>query len=208
MATIQTVFTAPSASMADLEAAIEKRPLALGPFGQNDEARLRDFLARQLRQLRSLGQKHDHSLRLYLEPTELGWLAKSIERLRMDGLNHNNFDGLILNSGSYQGDMSNLWAEASAFLGPKFLRYAKSSSIYCEDFLREVKRNDWDGLYVGIEGNEEFDYYNQTLALLHIAREVLRLKIPIWVSYFSTESLRCNTVLLGSQGFYIDTPEP
>ena len=208
MATIETVFAAPSTPMAELEAAIKEHPLAVGPFGQPDESQLRSFLTSRLRPLKSLGRESGHNLYLYLHPTRVGWLAETLADLKTEGLNDLCFDGLILSTADYHGEMCHLWSEASAFLGPKSLWYSKPSGVYSEPFLRAVKQNDWDRLYVSVEGAEESDRYNQTIALLRIARKDVGLKLPLLVSHFSTESLRCNTVLLGSQGFYVDTPEP
>jgi len=208
MATIQTVFAAPSTPMDELEAAIKKHSLAVGPFGQPDESQLRNFLTSRLRPLKSLGRESDHKLYLYLHPTRVGWLAETLADLNTEGLNNYCLDGLILSTADYHGEMCHLWSEASAFLGPKSLWYSKSSGKYCEPFLRGVKGDDWEEMYVSVEGSEESDRYNQTIALLRIARKDVGLRLPLLVSHFSTESLRCNTVLLGSQGFYVDTPEP
>lgn len=203
MSKIVTVFTAGDTCLSDMEKTAQSCDLAVGPFSKDNEKELVDFLTNKLFKLRAICRQGGHRLSLHFKANSNGWLLETINRYSHLGLTPFCIDGLILESTNYEGSLLQLWAETTSFSGKKVLMHTKRSEEYCKNLFEEMSQCKWGGLYIKVEGTDESDRYNQTIALLQIGKNSFKIEIPIWTELFSSERMNSGVQSAKSDGFHI-----
>lgn len=202
MSKIEIVLTLPSTDRKKMEEILHDYDLVIGPFDQDSDQELTDFLANKLPYLTAVSLECNRQIFLYLAPEKSGWLIEQINRHSHQGLSQYRLSGLVLDTKDYHGSLPQLWAEASSFRGKKFLLHTKRSDAYCRHFLEQAEQSPWHGIILSSESDSLRGRFHQTIIFLHIARNTFNLQTPIWTELFFTEEERDSVVRAKGNGFY------
>ncbi len=202
MSKIEIVLTLPATEREKMEEILHDYDLVIGPFGQESEKDLTDFLNSKLPYLRAVSLESNHQIFLYLAPENSGWLIEQINRHSHQGLSKHCLSGLVLDTKDYPGSLPQLWAEASSFGGKRFLLHTKKTDVYCRPFLEQVEQSPWYGIILRSAEENTRGRFHQTIIFLHITRNTFKLQTPIWTELFLAEEERESVLRAGGRGFY------